>query len=287
VGACSAPAPDDQSPGPPAIPTTLPLTPADYFGIAWLPSDQVIIAHDSDPLRPGSVGRLWHFAPDGSGFEPLPLDEDPACRRTIYQSPATLPDGRLGFAKGCSGRTGATDLGTLGSRHRYGRSRGAAQPDERLSVLVFVAPGPGIGMVQRGSFICHGIAEMDRSGVRQLDIQVGRRPTGFRLAEAFASQRGTDCPGVGWADQPTWSIGDVAAFFASTEASSLTGQPRLDAPTSLYLWRPGEREATEVISGIRNPEACGGRRTGSRSRSAERTLTVAVEHGSFDHRTAR
>jgi dipeptidyl aminopeptidase/acylaminoacyl peptidase len=110
-------------------------------------------------------------------------------------------------------------------------------------------------MVQRGSFICHGIAEMDRSGVRQLDIQVGRRPTGFRLAEAFASQRGTDCPGVGWADQPTWSIGDVAAFFASTEASSLTGQPRLDAPASLYLWRPGEREATEVISGIRDPRS--------------------------------
>lgn len=250
LATCSQSGPEDS---PSSAPTeTLSLAPGDYSGVAWLPTDWLVVAHRADPRETGSVARLYRLRPDGSGFEQLPLGDDPTCRRTDYAVPTALPDGRLGFAKGCSGPAGPAEW----SLWAYDLEA------EQAQLLASVPRSPDwyswrsnmeVAWFSAGSQICQGIAATGPGGDQQIPLRVGDGSASFTLAETFASTGAGDCVSVGWADQPAWSADDRVAFFASVEAAGIDGQARLDAPASLYLWFPEDDTAASRLSGIRAP----------------------------------
>ena len=63
----------------------VPAPRGDYGWLAWLSNGWLIVRYeesDREVKRP--TWRLWRLHLDGSGLTPLPLDADPACRKTLY-----------------------------------------------------------------------------------------------------------------------------------------------------------------------------------------------------------
>ena len=93
---------------------------------------------------------------------------------------------------------------------------------------------------------------MDASGSTLLPWTVGDPPRSFRL-DVEPTKSG-DCPGTGWADEPTVSPdGAEVAFAASTDAIGRSGQARLDAPRGVYLADPATERSRLLYAGVRDP----------------------------------
>lgn len=229
----------------------------DYKGLAWLPGDILVVAHNPTAWQEGEPNRggdLWTVPVEGSALTQLPLPSDQkGCSVTDYGGPRALPDGRLGFTKWCA-------LGLY--EDRYWAMAWDPKADE-TEVLVgpvhdpIGAPSWNPSMEEavfgRGSYICGGIAWLSSEGIQLSGITVQVGETSWRVDDYFRVGD-NECDVEGQADWPVWSPeGSLIAFFGMPPTPGRGGFSRLDQPWSLFIMDSSRREPRQVLRGIVAP----------------------------------
>ncbi len=225
------------------------VPPAELWGVAWTTQRGIVVSY-STPAGPGSKDRLASI--DGGRLYDLPLPDLPGCARVKANAPFALPDGRVGFLAFCG--DGLVPTGSVvGILPDAGGPEVIAQTAPRVLTAGQAAALPGGAfLVGYGGAFCSTIIRVDASGSALLPWTVGEPPRQFRL-DVEPSGQG-DCPGTGWADEPTVSPdGGTVAFAASTDAIGKSGQARLDAPRGIYLADPATGQSLLLASGVRDP----------------------------------
>lgn len=248
LAACSASAASqvDLAPG-----RRIPIPPATYDGLAWLPSGTIVLSYEEHPEAPGSSARLWRLRPDGSGFARLPLGADPDCRRTEYLEPTALADGRLGFFEWCDTHRDSTVFKITAYDLETARSTTLVKPIKWNPAPFTFDPTLRRGLFSNDGSICGGIGSLSPDGTGDFPVTV---PGGGRVDAYFHSSPTSSCTEELRATQPAWSPdGRTIAFFASPQSLGVSGFDRLDVPWNLYLVSAGGRTARKVLGGVGDP----------------------------------
>ena len=232
----------------------IPVEPADYAAVAWLPSGWIVVNWRPGSERITALERLWRLRPDGSEFGPVKLVANPECRRVHYHAPTTLPDGRLGFLKDC-------DSFQVNERSAFWLIGSEADGSDAMPLmdgplgysLSSFTWNPQIteGLFSIGSGICSGIARMTRGGVEDFPITVGDGNHRFRVDADIRDPSDSDCWNEGQAGSPIWSPdGSRIAFLASPLAVGVEGFNRAYLPWNLYLMDAEGSQARAALSDI-------------------------------------
>lgn len=217
--------------------TRLPLAGGVYFGVAWLPNDEIVIGYVPDPDAPGAPEALAQLAPDQSSFDRLALPEDPGCRLNAYLDPTRLPDGRLGALYVCQPEpeSSIAELFLIAHDMETGDTETLVELGYNPSQFTW-NPTMDRGMFSAGGRICQSIAWMTRDGIEDAEVTVADDQYAFRMDDAFDVIREFGCDETGRADLPAWSPdGTQIAFFGSPQSIGTRGQTRLDVPWHLYV----------------------------------------------------
>src|SRR5688572_3809299 len=89
-------------------PTRVPVPAGRYNDIAWVGDDVFVVTHD---------GALVKANVSDGDVQPVALPDRDGCRRTDYERPARMPDGRVGLVVICF--LAAGDPSGLVSRNTY------------------------------------------------------------------------------------------------------------------------------------------------------------------------
>ena len=227
------------------------IPPGQYSGLAWLPSNWLVVSAPPEPEDVGSPFVSYRFRPDGQDLEEVAFPHVD-CRRVEYLAPTTLPDGRLGVLQLCYGEeviphaeVVALDIET-----------GEAETLVDLAGLGTVHTGqmtwnPDLdrGFLAHGSGLCQGIVGLTRNGVEYLTVEIAEGDRSFRLDEMF--QDDIEREETGQANYPAWSPdGEQIAFFASTEAIGVAGYARADVPYGLYVMEPDGQHVSRLVAEV-------------------------------------
>lgn len=235
----------------------VPLPADEYRDLAWLPNDWLVVSRSADPADVGSRGALYRFREDSTELQEIEMPPI-ACDRTDYLVPTALPDGRLGAMRRCwppedEGNVARAELIALDVE------TGDVEVLADLAELGNVPTGqftwdPAMerGFLAHGSGVCQSILAVSRDGVDYPAIEVSNGTRSFTLDEMFDDD--AECEDTGQADFPAWSPdGEQVAFFASPEASGVSGFARFDVPHGLYVLDPDAGTTRRVVAGVLRP----------------------------------
>lgn len=73
----------------------------EYGEVTWLSNTSELIVNYRPSQDNAWSWKLHTIRLDGSGFEPLPIPDDPECKHTSHHLPRALADGRLAYVQKC------------------------------------------------------------------------------------------------------------------------------------------------------------------------------------------
>jgi hypothetical protein len=210
--------------------TAIPTPPGDYGRLAWI--DDWILLEISPFTEPTAFSsRIWRFHPDGSQTEQLAIPDLPRCHRQGFNSPARLPDNRLGYLVYCFplADSALADIQMMAYD---------LHTDIISALLPYALPSQqvGTGGYSWNPTMTRGITS-DGNG-RGLSEQLywlnPTRPESFDVQhpQAFAA---------------TWAPDGTQIAFLGAPEQGLTGVARADAFFNLYLMQPDGSQIRSVI----------------------------------------
>jgi hypothetical protein len=232
--------------------TRIVAEPGRFAGVASINGGSIIVGLSG---QPGKSDQLATVDTADGHLSVLTLPERPECRRTDYQRPHRLPDGRLGAVRGCvpidagSDQLVAITLDPLAVE---------VLADPRNAVAN-VAWDPDLtrAMVDAGSDLCSGLGTVSPDGVLEpIELAVRGNSESFKMSDALESASTSEaCESTGWARWPTISLEGTLAFFASTEAAGEEGPARADSPAELYVAAPEDESVEPILGNVVRPRS--------------------------------
>jgi WD40 repeat protein len=223
-----------------------------FAGVTSLEGGVIVVGLSG---RSGEPDHLATVDPAADRIAVLSLPDRPECRRTDYQRPHRLPDGRLGAVRGC------VPVGA-------GSDQLVAISMDPLSVEVLADPRSAVAnvawdpdlqraIVDTGSDLCSGLATISRAGKREpIAITVRGDGETFDMRDALASAASSEaCESTGWARWPALSPEGTIAFFASAEAAGEEGPARADASAGLYIAEPDDQDVEPLLTNVVRPRS--------------------------------
>jgi hypothetical protein len=239
---------------------------ADYFGLAWV-SDDVIVMAWAPPLGggPAEPAHLVKVGTTAASVTPLPFAPTNAeCWRIREARPIRLPDGRLGFVRECQPRQfKGIDFSIIwydivAMDLRDGHQEVLARLDNtdlhggnRILYAISLKPSLKEGVAYLGNRICDAAVAFDASGIRPLDMTLGAEPSAPNLNEPFNQ----DCASTINARSPEWSPdGGRLAVLVSTDAKGRDGFSRMDVGWDLVVVNATTGMSERWLSGLAEPD---------------------------------
>lgn len=226
--------PPPEAPGPLVPARFLPAPPGTVFQhVQWLPgSGDLVVVGRTGPR--GWDAHLYRLAPDGTGFAPLPLPDDPDCKYTSQEFARALSDGRLAFRQRCwvsltpARRLPAEDQSLLA----YDPASGAV---ERLLPYYLppvvhgfdFAPDQGLGVIANAAALRLAIWWLRPDRLEPIALPLDK------------------VGGPGWSPD-----GAAIALVGAPPGSGADNPYRLRTPRKLYLLSPDTLELRPLVEGL-------------------------------------
>lgn len=239
--------------------------PEGYYGsVLRFPDGEIFIQAGKLSARKPDALRYYDLSEER--FVGIPFVDDPRCqRKTEYQGPTVLPDGRLGLIKSCFGRWPDKPIGRDDARYflAYDWTTGQVEQivDEPLSFeagSITWNPDMTRGVQGIGSLLGTIYWITPDGIVEPMTVTVGSGEQSWALDEnlrvmedyRLGNDRTTE---VGIARSASWSPdGRFIAFWASTNLIGQSGMARARGSYALYLLDPDTLELQQILTNVRN-----------------------------------
>jgi hypothetical protein len=230
-----------------------------FFDLAWLTNGWMLVGYEITPTKPGSLGEVWRFHPDGTGFKRVGLAQDATCRQTEYRFPSALPDGRFAALKTCWAPFGVLPVAqetVIAADPASGTTSILADlHSDAHPTHISWDPKLDRAMASDNSGICATMYWLSRQGVEFPSITIGDGTRSWRLDDPLLRDPNR-CgnPSLGRAQFPQWSPdGQTIAFIASPQTIGLRDQDRLDAAWNLYVMDPMQQRPRLLVTNVKGP----------------------------------